>query len=204
MPETVIKIENLYKEYRLGTIGYGTLKEDIQSWWARKNGKPDPNSIIGQGIGQNMMSDHILALNNINLEVIQGERLGIIGNNGAGKTTLLKILSRIASPTKGSAKIKGRVASLIAVGTGFHGELTGKENIYLNSIIMGMTKKDVQKRFDAIVDFAELGEFLNTPVKRYSSGMHARLGFATAIHTNPEILLVDEVLAVGDLAFQDK
>ena len=202
---TVIKVENLYKEYRLGTIGYGTLREDIQSWWARINGKPDPNSSIGQSSGKPIGPlDHILALNNINLEVKQGERLGIIGNNGAGKTTLLKILSRIASPTKGSVKIKGRVASLIAVGTGFESELTGRENIYLNGSIIGLRKFEIDQRFDEIVDFSGVEQFIDTPVKRYSSGMYVRLGFSVAAYLESDILIVDEVLAVGDAEFRQK
>ena len=201
---TVIKIENLHKEYRLGTIGYGTLREDLQSWWARINGKPDPNSIIGHKVGQNMKSDRILALNDINLEIKRGELLGIIGKNGAGKTTLLKILSRIASPTKGSVKIKGRIASLIAVGTGFHGELTGRENIYLNGSILGLREFEIDQRFDEIVDFSGVEQFIDTPVKRYSSGMYIRLGFAVAAHLDPDVLIVDEVLSVGDIEFQKK
>ena len=186
---SVIKVENMYKEYRLGTIGYGTLREDIESWWARINGKPDPNSIIGHKFGQDTESDRILALNNVNIEVKQGERLGIIGKNGAGKTTLLKILSRIASPTKGSVKIKGQVASLIAVGTGFHSELTGRENIYLNGAILGLKKREIDQRFDEIVDFSGVEKFIDTPVKRYSSGMHVRLGFAVAAHLDLQIAI---------------
>jgi lipopolysaccharide transport system ATP-binding protein len=200
-----IKIENIYKEYRLGTIGYGTLTQDIQSWYARIRHQPDPNSIIGNesGISSNS-SDHILALNNIQLDVKTGEKIGIIGNNGAGKTTLLKILSQIASPTSGSVKINGRVASLIAVGTGMHPELTGKENIYLNGSILGLTKKEIDQRFDEIVDFSGIEKFINTPVKRYSSGMNVRLGFSVASHLNPDVLIIDEVLAVGDAEFQKK
>ena len=204
MAPSVIKIENLFKEYRLGNIGYGTLREDLESWWARINGKLDPNSIIGYEISQNVDLNCILALNNINLEVKEGERLGIIGKNGAGKTTLLKILSRISSPTKGSVKIKGRVASLIAVGTGFHGELTGRENIYLNGSILGLTKFEIDQCFDEIVDFSGVEQFIDTPVKRYSSGMNLRLGFAVAAHLDPDILIVDEVLAVGDAEFRKK
>ncbi|MDP7036813.1 MAG: ABC transporter ATP-binding protein, partial [Candidatus Marinimicrobia bacterium] len=204
MAPSVIKIENLFKEYRLGNIGYGTLREDLESWWARINGKLDPNSIIGDEISQNVDLNRILALNNINLEVKEGERLGIIGKNGAGKTTLLKILSRISSPTKGSVKIKGRVASLIAVGTGFHGELTGRENIYLNGSILGLTKFEIDQCFDEIVDFSGVEQFIDTPVKRYSSGMNLRLGFAVAAHLDPDILIVDEVLAVGDAEFRKK
>ena len=205
MSSSVIKIENLYKEYRVGTIGYGTLREDLESWWARIRGRPDPNSIIGQSYGKPIgPTDHILALNDINLEVKQGERLGIIGKNGAGKTTLLKILAQIASPTKGKVMAKGRIASLIAVGTGFHYELTGRENVYLNGSILGLTKKEIDNRFDEIVDFSGVEKFIDTPVKRYSSGMNVRLGFAVAAHLKPEILLVDEVLAVGDAEFQKK
>jgi lipopolysaccharide transport system ATP-binding protein len=206
MPDTVIEIEHLFKEYRLGLIGYGTLREDLQSWWAKARGKEDPNSML---FSENQSRDgkapdHILALNDINLEVKQGERLGIIGNNGAGKTTLLKILSRIASPTKGKARIKGRVASLIAVGTGFHGELTGRENIYLNGSILGLRKFEIDRRFDEIVDFSGVEQFIDTPVKRYSSGMYVRLGFAVAAHLDPDVLIVDEVLAVGDAEFRKK
>ena len=202
----VIEIEHLYKEYRLGLIGYGTLREDLQSWWARARGKEDPNSILfsGDQSRDGKASDHILALNDLNLTVERGERLGIIGKNGAGKTTLLKILSRIASPTSGTAKIKGRVASLIAVGTGFHGELTGRENIYLNGSILGLRKFEIDKRFDEIVDFSGVEQFIDTPVKRYSSGMYVRLGFAVAAHLDPDVLIVDEVLAVGDVGFRKK
>jgi|TARA_Y100000310_G_scaffold34556_1_gene32713 lipopolysaccharide transport system ATP-binding protein len=206
MADPVIEIENLYKEYRLGLIGYGTLREDLQSWWAKARGKEDPNSILfsGDQSRDGKASDHILALNNINIEVKQGERLGIIGANGAGKTTLLKILSRIASPTKGAVRIKGRVASLIAVGTGFHGELTGRDNIYLNGAILGLRKFEIDERFDEIVDFAGVSQFMDTPVKRYSSGMYVRLGFAVAAHLDPDVLIVDEVLAVGDAEFRKK
>jgi len=198
-----IKIEDLYKEYRLGSIGYGTLREDIQRWGASIRGKPDPNSIINyNGRNSKYNLNRILALNNINLEVKQGERLGIIGKNGAGKTTLLKILSRISSPTKGSIKIKGRVASLIAIGTGFHSELTGRENIYLNGAILGLNKREIDKRYDEIIDFSGVEKFIDTPVKRYSSGMYVRLGFSVAAHLDPDILIVDEVLAVGDEEFR--
>ena len=201
----VIKIEKLYKEYRLGTIGYGTLREDLVSWWAKIRGRPDPNSIIGQpNRNSNRFPDHILALNNINLEVKKGERLGIIGKNGAGKTTLLKILAQIASPTNGRVMAKGRIASLIAVGTGFHNELTGRENIYLNGSILGLTKKEIDDRFNKIVEFSGVEKFIDTPVKRYSSGMSVRLGFAVAAHLDPDILVVDEVLAVGDAEFRKK
>ena len=200
----VIKIENLYKEYRLGVIGHGTLYRDLQSFWANIRGRDDPNSIIGnENIGINHKKN-ILALKNINLEVQKGEVLGIIGQNGAGKSTLLKILSRITSPTKGIIKIKGNVASLLEVGTGFHTELTGRENIYLNGTINGMNKKKIDKKLDEIVDFAGVEKFLDTPVKRYSSGMIVRLGFAVSAYIEPDILIVDEVLAVGDASFQKK
>ena len=197
-----IVIEDLSKEYRLGNIGYGTLREDLQSWWARFNNNPDPNSIIGVNNYNN--SDRILALNKINIEIKSGERVGLIGNNGAGKTTLLKILSRIASPTNGSARIRGNIAGLIAVGTGFHPELTGRENIYLNGCILGLTKNQITKRLKEIIDFSGVQKFIDTPVKRYSTGMTIRLGFSVAAHLEPDILLVDEVLSVGDAEFRKK
>jgi lipopolysaccharide transport system ATP-binding protein len=203
MASTVIKIENLHKEYRLGLIGHGTIYRDLQSWWAKSRGREDPNSIIGLENGQGAKG-RILALSDINFEVGVGEVLGIIGANGAGKSTLLKILSRITAPTKGTIKVKGRLASLLEVGTGFHPELTGRENIFLNGAINGMNRGEVSKRLDEIVDFAGVDQFLDTPVKRYSSGMYVRLGFAVAAHLDPEILVVDEVLAVGDAGFQKK
>ena len=203
MSDIVIKIENLYKEYRLGVIGHGTLYRDLQSWWATARGKEDPNSLIGHS-SNGQAKDHILALKDINLEVKEGEVLGIIGANAAGKSTLLKILSRVTAPTKGTIKIKGRVVSLLEVGTGFHSELTGRENIYLNGTINGMDKNEVTKKLDEIAEFAGVEQFLDTPVKRYSSGMFVRLGFAVAAHLDPDILVVDEVLAVGDEAFQKK
>ena len=200
---TVIKIENLYKEYRLGVIGHGTLYRDLQSWWAKARGKPDPNSLLGVA-DPHEGKDRILALNDINLEVKDGEVLGIIGANGAGKSTLLKILSQVTAPTSGTIKYKGRVSSLLEVGTGFHTELTGRENIYLNGAINGMNKKEVSRKLDEIVHFAGVEQFLDTPVKRYSSGMFVRLGFAVAAHLDPDILVVDEVLAVGDASFRKK
>jgi len=203
MSEIVIKIENLYKEYRLGVIGHGTLYRDMQSWWANIRGREDPNSLIGYG-SNGTITDHILALNDINLEVKEGEVLGIIGKNGAGKSTLLKILSRVTAPSSGIVKVKGRIASLLEVGTGFHPELTGRENIYLNGAILGMTKLEITGKLDEIVDFSGVGNYIDTPVKRYSSGMNVRLAFAVAAHLEPEILVVDEVLAVGDAAFQKK
>lgn len=199
----VISIENLFKEYKLGVIGRGTLYRDLQSWWALTRGKDDPNTIIGHQRRNNYKNNH-LALDNINLDVHEGEILGIIGANGAGKSTLLKILSRVTSPTKGEIKIKGKISSLLEVGTGFHPELTGRENIFLNGAINGMTTKETKMKLDEIVDFAGVEKYLDTPVKRYSSGMHVRLGFAVAAHLEPDILIVDEVLAVGDAEFQKK
>jgi len=200
---TVIKIENLHKEYRLGVIGHGTLYRDLQSWFAKMRGKPDPNSLLGTD-NPNQCKGRILSLKDINLEIKHGEVLGIIGPNGAGKSTMLKILSKITSPTSGSIKYKGRIASLLEVGTGFQTELTGRENIYLNGAINGMNTKEVKKRLDEIVDFSGVEKFLDTPVKRYSSGMFVRLGFSVAAHLDPDILVVDEVLAVGDAAFRQK
>ena len=199
----VIKIENLRKEYRLGVIGYGTLYRDLQSWWSNVRGKPDPNSLLGMADLQSG-KDRILALDDINLEVNDGEVLGIIGANGAGKSTLLKILSHITSPTAGSIKYRGRIASLLEVGTGFHPELTGRENIYLNGAINGMEKLEISRKLDEIVAFSGVEKYLDTPVKRYSSGMYVRLGFSVAAYLDPDILVVDEVLAVGDAKFQKK
>ena len=203
MSPTVIKIENLYKEYRLGSIGYATLREDVQRVIAEIQGKPDPNSIIGSTENKNN-KDRFLALNKINLEIKKGERLAIIGSNGAGKSTLLKLISRISAPTKGLIKIKGKIASLISVGTGFHAELTGRENIYLNGSILGLRKHEIDDRLSQIVDFSGVNDFLDTPVKRYSSGMVIRLGFSVAAHLDPDILITDEVLAVADLEFREK
>lgn len=212
MSDVVIRVESLYKEYRLGTISHGTLYQDLQSWWARVRGKEDPNSLVSLSQPQtthhtlfnNTKNPHFLALQDVSFEVKRGEVLGIVGRNGAGKSTLLKILSEVTSPTKGTVKIKGRVASLLEVGTGFHPELTGRENIYLNGAIMGMPRREIDRKFDEIVEFAEVENFIDTPVKRYSSGMYVRLAFAVAAHLEPEILIVDEVLAVGDAQFQKK
>ena len=201
--KTVIKIENLYKEYRLGSIGYATLREDLQRILAEVQGKPDPNSIIGKS-DDYKNKDRLLALNNINLNINEGERLAIIGSNGAGKSTLLKLISRISAPTKGVIKIKGKISSLIAVGTGFHSELTGRENIYLNGSILGLRKYEIEERLSKIIDFSGVNKFLDTPVKRYSSGMIIRLGFSIAAHLEPDILITDEVLAVADLNFREK
>ena len=204
MSDVVISVENLSKQYHLGTIGGKTLREDVARWWARKRGKPDPYLRIGQTDYANQEGDTIWALRDINLQVRQGEILGIIGRNGAGKSTLLKILSRITAPTSGQVKIKGRIGSLLEVGTGFHPELTGRENVYLNGAILGMTRAEVDGKFDEIVDFSGVEQYIDTPVKRYSSGMTVRLAFAVAAHLEPEILVVDEVLSVGDIEFRKK
>lgn len=202
MSEVAIKIENLKKQYRLGSIGGRTLNAEIQSWWARKRGLEDPNLALGKD--DRNYGELFWALNGINLEVKKGEALGIIGANGAGKSTLLKILSRVTSPTEGDIWINGRVASMLEVGTGFHGELTGRENIYMNGAILGMTKKEVDSKLESIIDFSECREFIDTPVKRYSSGMYVKLAFAVASHLDAEIMIMDEVLAVGDMKFQRK
>lgn len=200
---TAISIEHVTKSYRLGVIGSGTLREDLQSWWHRVRGLPDPNSRLDH-VHKSVEGHTLWALQDLSLEIQQGEVWGIIGRNGAGKSTLLKILSRVTAPTSGRIRVKGRVASLLEVGTGFHPELTGRENIFLNGAILGMTKAEVARKFDEIVDFSEIEQFIDTPVKRYSSGMYVRLAFAVAAHLEPEILVVDEVLAVGDAAFQKK
>lgn len=202
MSETVIKIENLKKRYRLGTIGGGTLTADLQSWWARVRGKEDPNTMIGTDTTR--FGESFYALNDINLEVHKGEALGIIGANGAGKSTLLKILCRVTAPTEGSVMMKGRIASMLEVGTGFHPELTGRENIYMNGAILGMTKSEIDSKIEDIIEFSECRQFIDTPVKRYSSGMYVKLAFAVAAHLDAEIMIMDEVLAVGDMKFQEK
>jgi lipopolysaccharide transport system ATP-binding protein len=204
MANIVISVENLSKLYRLGQIGTGTLSHDLNVWWAKARGKPNPLLKIGQTDHGNLDGEEIWALRDVSFTVEQGEVLGIIGRNGAGKSTLLKILSRVTAPTSGRIKVKGRIASLLEVGTGFHPELTGRENIYLNGAILGMNRKEINRKFDEIVNFAEVEKFIDTPVKRYSSGMYVRLAFAVAAHLEPEILLVDEVLAVGDAEFQKK
>jgi lipopolysaccharide transport system ATP-binding protein len=204
---TAIKFENISKQYRLGNVGTGTLSHDLNRWWAMNiRGKEDPYLKIGSVNDRSTKadSDYIWALRNINFEVQQGEVLGIIGKNGAGKSTLLKILSRVTSPTTGEIKARGRIASLLEVGTGFHPEMTGRENIFMNGAIMGMTKAEIRRKMDEIVDFSGCERYIDTPVKRYSSGMTVRLGFAIAAHLEPEILVVDEVLAVGDAEFQKK
>jgi lipopolysaccharide transport system ATP-binding protein len=201
---TVISVENISKTYRLGDIGGATLREDFARWCAKLRGDPDPLLKIPDEHHARHMGDLFLALDNVSFEVKQGEVLGIIGRNGAGKSTLLKILSQVTLPSSGQIKIKGRIASLLEVGTGFHPDLTGRENVFLNGAILGMTKAEIRRKFDAIVAFSEIEEFIDTPVKRYSSGMYVRLAFAVAAHLEPEILIVDEVLAVGDASFQKK
>lgn len=202
----VIKVENLYKQYRLGEVSTGSMKDDIKRWRYKMMGWEDPFLIIGEENDQTAKanSKYVWALKDINFEVQQGEILGIIGKNGAGKSTLLKILSRTTGPTKGSIKMKGRIASLLEVGTGFHGELSGRENIYLNGAIMGMNKAEIKSKLDEIIDFAGVEKYIDTPVKRYSSGMYVRLAFGVAAHLEPDIMIVDEVLAVGDAEFQKK
>jgi lipopolysaccharide transport system ATP-binding protein len=207
MSDIAIKFENISKQYRLGTIGTGTLSHDLKRWWkVNIRGKEDPYLKIGSvnERGSKTDSEYVWALRDINLEVKQGEVLGIIGKNGAGKSTLLKILSRVTSPTTGHILAKGRIASLLEVGTGFHPEMTGRENIFMNGSIMGMTKIEITRKMDEIIDFSGVEKYIDTPVKRYSSGMTVRLGFAIAAHLEPEILVVDEVLAVGDAEFQKK
>lgn len=206
MSKPVIEIENLGKLYRLGQVGTGTLASDLHRWWAKVRGKEDPTLKLGDinDRTEKGQSEYVWALKDINLSISQGDVLGIIGKNGSGKSTLLKILSRTTSPTLGSFRIKGKVASLLEVGTGFHPDLSGRENVFLNGSILGMTKKEISRNFDEIVAFSGVEKYIDTPVKRYSSGMYVRLAFAVAAHLNPEILIVDEVLAVGDAEFQAK
>lgn len=202
MSEIAIKIENLRKQYKLGAIGGQTLNSELQSWWAKKRGKEDPNLKIGENSLN--YGETFWALDGIDLEVKKGEAVGIIGGNGAGKSTLLKVLSRVTAPTEGDVWINGRISSMLEVGTGFHGELTGRENIYMNGAILGMTKKEVDRKIESIIDFSECRKFIDTPVKRYSSGMYVKLAFAVASHLDSEIMIMDEVLAVGDMRFQKK
>ncbi|MDL1911677.1 ABC transporter ATP-binding protein [Chloroflexi bacterium CFX6] len=200
----VISGENLSKVYRLGQIGTGTFANDLKVWWARIRGESNPLLKIGEADHGNREGGEVWALKDVSFQVQQGEVLGIIGRNGAGKSTLLKVLSRITAPTSGQVRVKGRIASLLEVGTGFHPELTGRENTYLNGAILGMKREEITRKFGEIVDFAGVEKFIDTPVKRYSSGMYVRLAFAVAAHLEPEILVVDEVLAVGDVVFQKK
>ena len=197
-----IQVSGVKKMYKLGQIGGGTLQADLQSWWARKRGKEDPNSKIGEG--ERSHGDTFMALNGIDLTIYQGEAVGIIGSNGAGKSTLLKLLSRVTAPTEGDIDIYGRIASMLEVGTGFNGELTGRENVYMNGAILGMTKQEIDAKMEEIIEFSEVREFIDTPVKRYSSGMFVKLAFSVAAHLDAEIMIMDEVLAVGDMAFQTK
>jgi len=200
--EIAIRMAGVKKRYRLGEIGGRTLQAELQSRWAKKRGKEDPNLRIGTDSGQ--IGKLFYALNGIDLTIYRGERVGIIGNNGAGKSTLLKLLSRITAPTEGEIDIQGRISSLLEIGTGFHRELTGRENIYMNGAILGMKKSEIDSKLEQILSFSEIEEFIDTPVKRYSSGMYVKLGFAVAAFLDSEILVMDEVLAVGDMAFQQK
>lgn len=206
MSRNVIEFDHVGKQYVLGTFGTGTLSQDLNRWWAKMRGKEDPYLKIGEENDRTKKGDSrfVWALRDVSFQVGQGDVVGIIGKNGAGKSTLLKILSRVTSPTVGTIKVKGRIASLLEVGTGFHPEMTGRENIFMNGSIMGMTKTEIRSKLDEIVSFAGVEKYLDTPVKRYSSGMIVRLGFAIAAHLDPEILVVDEVLAVGDAEFQKK
>lgn len=197
-----IKIENLKKQYRLGQIGGGTLRGDLSSWWAKKRGKEDPNTKIGSFA--RVSGETFMALNGVNLTIHPGEAVGIIGRNGAGKSTLLKLLSRVTAPTEGAIDIYGRISSMLEVGTGFNGEMTGRENVYMNGTILGMSKAEIDAKMNDIIEFSEVREFIDTPVKRYSSGMYVKLAFSVAAHLDSEILIMDEVLAVGDMAFQKK
>lgn len=202
MRETMIEIDNITKTYRLGTIGGGTLKGDIQSFWARVRHKDDPNLRIGEKVYKK--NERFTALDGVSFDVKKGETIGLIGRNGAGKSTLLKLLSRVTAPTDGEIRIKGKISSMLEVGTGFHPELTGRENVYLNGAILGMSRKEVDERIEDIIEFSECRQFIDTPVKRYSSGMFVKLAFSVAAHLNSDIMLMDEVLAVGDMAFQKK
>ena len=206
MSDVAIRVENLGKQYRLGEIGTGTLGHDLNRWWARLRGKDDPFAKIGEVNDRTRKgeSDYVWALRDVDFDVKKGEVLGIIGRNGAGKSTLLKILSKVTAPTAGNIKVRGRIAALLEVGTGFHPELTGRENVFLNGAILGMTKVEIRSKFDEIVDFSGVERYIDTPVKRYSSGMYVRLAFAVSAFLEPEILIVDEVLAVGDAEFQKK
>ena len=200
--DLAILMRGVKKQYRLGAISGRTLQADLQSWWAKKRGLEDPNLRIG--VDASKIGELFLALDGIDLSVRQGERLGIIGTNGAGKSTLLKLISRVTAPTEGEIDIWGRVSSILEVGTGFHREMTGRENIYMNGAILGMTRSEIDEQMENIIEFSEIREFIDTPVKRYSSGMFVKLAFSVAAHLKNEIMIMDEVLAVGDMAFQQK
>ena len=200
--EVALRLTGIKKRYKLGQIGGGTLTADLQSWWARVRGKEDPNVMIGTD--QRLVGKEFMALNGIDLTVYKGEALGIIGGNGAGKSTMLKLLCRVTAPTEGEIDLYGRIASMLEVGTGFNGEMTGRENIYMNGAILGMSKAEIDEKMEAIIDFSEVRDFIDTPVKRYSSGMFVKLAFSVAAHLDSEIMIMDEVLAVGDMAFQKK
>lgn len=200
--DIAIKMTGVKKRYRLGQIGGGTLQADLQSWWAKVRKKEDPNSKIGQE--QRLVGQTFMALNGIDLTIYKGEAVGIIGTNGAGKSTLLKLLSRVTAPTEGEIDIYGRIASMLEVGTGFSPEMTGRENVYMNGAILGMTKAEIDAKMEEIIEFSEVRDFIDTPVKRYSSGMYVKLAFSVAAHLDSEIMIMDEVLAVGDMAFQKK
>ncbi len=204
--DIILKAENISKQYRLGLVGTGTISHDLNRWWSRIRGKEDPYLKVGDTNDRTSKanSQYVWALKDINFEVKRGEVLGIIGKNGAGKSTLLKILSKVTGPTTGEIKTKGRIASLLEVGTGFHGEMTGRENVYLNGAILGMTRKEIKSKINEIIEFSGCERYIDTPVKRYSSGMTVRLAFAVAAFLEPEILVIDEVLAVGDAEFQKK
>jgi lipopolysaccharide transport system ATP-binding protein len=207
MSKPIIQVENLSKAYQIGQIGTGTISRDIERFWLTKiRGKEDPFLKIGQINDRSVKadSDIVWSLKDVNFNINQGDAIGVIGKNGAGKSTLLKLLSRVTSPTTGEIKVKGRIASLLEVGTGFHPELSGRENIYLNGAILGMRKNEISRKLDEIIDFSGVERYIDTPVKRYSSGMYVRLAFAVAAHLESEILIVDEVLAVGDAEFQKK
>lgn len=200
--EVAIQLSGVKKQYKLGQIGGGTLQKDVQSWWAKIRGKEDPNTKIGQE--QRLVGETFMALNGIDLTIYKGEAIGIIGGNGAGKSTMLKLLSRVTAPSEGTIDIYGRIASMLEVGTGFNGEMTGRENVYMNGAILGMTKAEIDAKMEDIIEFSEVREFIDTPVKRYSSGMYVKLAFSVAAHLDSEIMIMDEVLAVGDMAFQKK
>lgn len=206
MKNIALEVENLSKQYRLGQVGTGTLSHDLNRWWHKIRGKEDPYLKIGEINDRTKSgnSDYVWALRDVDFKIEQGDAVGIIGRNGAGKSTLLKLLSKVTKPTTGNIKVRGRIASLLEVGTGFHPEMTGRENIFLNGAILGMTRREIKSKFDEIVDFAGIERYVDTPVKRYSSGMYVRLAFAVAAHLESEILIVDEVLAVGDAEFQKK